>query len=81
MHFYGTLHLLVTRWQQPGQPASDETLPEIAPGAFAAWASAEPSHESLRLANGDVRLAPDGRTGEVVEILDGGYPVRVGQAV
>ncbi len=80
MRFYGTLHLLATRRGQPPELAPDEALPEIAPGAFAAWASAERSREARRLAAGDVCVTPDGRTGRVVEILDGGHPVLVCRA-
>lgn len=80
MHFQGTLHLVVTRWQQPAQPASDEALPEIAPGAFAAWARAERSREAFQVAVGDVCVLPDGRMGQVVETVDRGNPVLVCQA-
>ncbi len=78
MRYTGSLrYLLASRW--PVNLAADETLPEIAPGAFAAWAQAAKDREALRLAAGDSCLTPDGRTGRVVEILESGHQVLVCQ--
>jgi hypothetical protein len=77
MHFFGTLHLLVTTWQQPAPSGRDEALPEIAPGAFAAWAHAERIRQARETAVGDVCVLPDGRIGHVVENVDGGQPALV----
>ncbi len=81
MRFYGTLHPLGTSFRQPQRLASAEALPEIAPGAFAAWAHAEDHREVLQGAPGDDCLTPDGRRGHVVETSDGGYPVLVCQGI
>jgi len=70
LHWAG--HILSTRSRKETEYAPDEELPEIKPGAFAAWARAERSREALRLAAGEACLLPDGRKGRVVEVLEGG---------
>lgn len=81
LHFHGALRLLVGSWQQDSPPASDETLPEIAPGAFAAWAHSESRREVFRIKTGDACLMRDGRLGRVVEMLDDDVLVLACQAV
>ena len=81
MRYNGALYFLAARRPSPAGVPSDEDLPEIRPGAFAAWAQAARGREALRIAAGDVCVTPDGRTGRVVEILDGGSRIVVCQAV
>jgi len=63
MRFYGTMYHLGMSLRQPVRLASDEALPEIAPGAFAAWARTEEHRTVLQGAAGDDCLMPDGRRG------------------
>ncbi len=79
MRYNGSLYRLLTIGQGTPIPGSDESLPEVEPGAFAAWAKAASAREAGRAAAGDVCTTPDGRTGHVVEILDGGHRVLVCQ--
>jgi hypothetical protein len=81
MRYNGALCFLAARRPSPAGVASDEDLPEIRLGAFAAWAQAARGRGAFGIAAGDVCVTPDGRTGRVVEIVDGGARIVVCQPV
>jgi hypothetical protein len=73
MRYNGSLHLLVTAQPKQVTIASEEALPEIAPGAFAAWARAARERDARQPVAGEPCLTPDGRRGHVVEIIENGH--------
>ena len=81
MRMYGSLAPLLARRRHRGLPALDENPPRIMRGASRARARAEANRGVVADAAGADCLTPDGRRGRVVEMLDGGHPVLVCQAV
>jgi hypothetical protein len=71
MSFSGAVRLLIAGWDRRDPAPRAEHLPEIAPGAAAAWARGERRGALTELAPGDACVTPDGRAGCVVAVSDG----------
>lgn len=74
MSLHGAARLLVVAWgrrPEPAAPAVPESLPEIEPGRFAAWARGAEGRSPDRAAPGAACRTADGRPGVLVEVFDG----------
>jgi hypothetical protein len=72
MRYNGSLHRLLAVGPVAPILGSDEALPEIQPGAFAAWDREQRDRAAHHVAAGDACLTPDGRPGRVVQLVDDG---------
>jgi hypothetical protein len=73
MSFFGAVRLLVDGWSHGHDMPREEALPDIKPGAAAAWAKGERRRASRGPAAGDPCVTPDGRAGRIVELVDGTF--------
>lgn len=74
MSFYGAARLLIVAWDRRREAAAPESLPDIPPGRFAAWAR---EREGDPLVPGTACRTADGRAGLLVEVVDGGETMLV----